>query len=157
MSEKGLRQAALTLVKSNSIVEGALSAARRLKINVCVAVCNREGRLIAFKCMDGTYAEAGRLAVGKAVVSAATGQPAGEVSGIVEHPVAGTAFAEGMPAIRIRGGLPILRDEVVVGGCGVGGGPSNESDEECARAGIAEFHTRRGQAGSPQTTHQDMA
>ena len=97
MTEKGLRQAALTLVESDSIVEGALSAARRLKINVCVAVCNREGRLIAFKCMDGTYAEAGRLAVGKAVVSAATGQPAGEVSGIVEYPVAGAAFAGRYP------------------------------------------------------------
>ena len=53
MSEKGLRQAALTLVESNSIVEGALSAARRLKINVCVTVCNREGRLIAFKWDEG--------------------------------------------------------------------------------------------------------
>lgn len=144
MSEKALQQGALTLVESDSIVEGALSAARRLEINVCVAVCNREGRLIAFKCMDGTYAEAGRQAVGKAVASAATGQPSGEISGIVDYPAAATAYAEGMPVSRIRGGLPILRDRTVVGGCGVGGGPANESDEECARAGIAMLHARPG-------------
>ena len=35
-----------------------------------------------------------------------------------------------------QGGLPIVRDGVVIGACGVGGGTSQE-DEDCARAGIA--------------------
>jgi uncharacterized protein GlcG (DUF336 family) len=90
----------LTLAESESIVEGALSAARRLKIKVCVAVCNRQGRPIALSCMDGTYAEAGRAAIGKAVASASTGQPSGEIRGIPMHPSAGLVVAEGMPVLR---------------------------------------------------------
>ena len=131
----------LTLIESDSIVQGALSAARRLKIKVCVAVCNREGRLIAFGCMDGTYAEAGRSAMGKAVVSAATGEPSGVIEGVVDYPTAATAHAEGMPVVRIRGGLPILRNGEIKGGCGVEGA-SYELDEECARAGIAKLEIR---------------
>jgi uncharacterized protein GlcG (DUF336 family) len=147
----------LALVESNSIIEAAIATACRLKISVCVAVCNRQGGLVAFKRMDGTYDEVGRSAIGKAVASASTGQPSGEITGILDHPTAALLVAEGMPVNRIRGGLPILRDGEIEGGCGVAGAPSDESDEECARTGITEFHTRRGQAVGPQTTHQDMA
>jgi uncharacterized protein GlcG (DUF336 family) len=137
----------LTLVESNSIVEAVIAAACRLNIGVCVAVCNREGRLIAFKRMDGTYDEAGRSAIGRAVASAGTGLPSGEITGILDHPAAALVVAEGMPVSRIRGGLPILRDGEIEGGCGVAGALSDELDEECARAGITEFQTRRGQRG----------
>jgi uncharacterized protein GlcG (DUF336 family) len=52
-------------------------------------------------------------------------------------PPVGTVVAEGVPAIRIRGGLPVLRGGEVEGGCGVAGSQSTEQDEDCARAGIA--------------------
>jgi uncharacterized protein GlcG (DUF336 family) len=139
-----------TLVESNSIIEAAIATACRLGISVCVAVCNRQGRLVAFQRMDGTYDEAGRSAIGKAVASAGTGQSSGEITGILDHPAAALVVAEGMPVSRIRGGLPILRDAEIEGGCGVAGAPSDELDEECARAGITEFHTRRGQGGEPK-------
>ena len=45
--------------------------------------------------------------------------------------------AQGVPAIRIRGGLPIVRNGQIEGACGVGGPSSHEQEEECARAGIA--------------------
>jgi uncharacterized protein GlcG (DUF336 family) len=35
-----------------------------------------------------------------------------------------------------QGALPIFRDGVIEGACGVGGGTSQQ-DEDCARAGIA--------------------
>jgi uncharacterized protein GlcG (DUF336 family) len=138
----------LTLAESNSIIEAAISTASRLKISVCVAVCNRQGHLVAFKRMDGTYDDdADRSAVGKAVASAGTGQPSGEITGILHHPTAELVVAQGMPARRVRGGLPIRRDGAVEGGCGVAGAPSNESDEECARAGIAAFHDSPSTSG----------
>ena len=34
-----------------------------------------------------------------------------------------------------QGAVPILRNGVVIGACGVGGGTSQE-DEDCARAGV---------------------
>jgi uncharacterized protein GlcG (DUF336 family) len=83
------------------------------------------------------YAKINRFSIGKAVVSAGTGLSSGDVEGIVDHPGAAGVVAQGVPAIRIRGGLPILRNGQVEGGCGVHGGSSREQDEECARAGIA--------------------
>ena len=35
-----------------------------------------------------------------------------------------------------QGALPIVRDDQIIGACGVGGG-TPEEDEECARAGIS--------------------
>ena len=90
--------------------------------------------------MDGAYETINRYSVGKAVVSAGTGLPSGDVVGIVDHPPVSTAVAQGLPAIRVRGGLPICRGGAVEGGYGVAGGLSHEQDEECARAGIAAFN-----------------
>jgi uncharacterized protein GlcG (DUF336 family) len=129
----------LTLAEASTIVDAALAAGRRLGITVCVAACDRQGRLIVFKCMDGTYREAGRLAIGKAVAAASTGLPSGDIVSTPEYPSAALVVGEGMPVNRIRGGLPIRRKGEIVGGCGVTGAPSNEVDEECAKAGVAAF------------------
>jgi hypothetical protein len=71
------------------------------------------------------------------------GLPSGEVEGIVDHPPAGGVVAQGVPAIRIRGGLPIFRNGRIEGACGVGGASSHEQEEECARAGIASIRRPR--------------
>ena len=36
------------------------------------------------------------------------------------------------------GAVPIIRDGVAVGACGVGGG-TGQQDEDCARAGVAKL------------------
>jgi glc operon protein GlcG len=127
----------LTLAEANSIVDAAIAKARQLNVNVSVAVCDDQGHLIALNRMDGAYAEINRFSIGKAVVSAGTGLPSGDVEGIVDHPRAAGVVAQGVPAIRIRGGMPIFRNGQVEGACGVHGASSHEQDEECARAGIA--------------------
>ena len=50
--------------------------------------------------------------------------------------VAGIAAAEGGHMIMGQGAVPILRNGVVEGACGVGGGTAQQ-DEDCARAGVA--------------------
>lgn len=126
----------LTLAEANSILGAAVTKARELNILVSVTVCDNQGRLIAFNRMDGAFLEIDRFSIGKAVASAGTGLPSGQVEGIVYHPL--LAVAEGAPAFRIPGGLPIFREGQVAGGCGVAGAPSShEQEEECARAGIA--------------------
>lgn len=127
----------LTLAEANSIVKAAIAKTQQLNIIVSVAVCDKEGRLIALDRMDGALAEVDRFAIGKAVVSAGTGLPSGEVVGHVNHPVVATAVGEGMPVLRLRGGLPIFRDGQIEGACGVDGETSHAQEEECARAGIA--------------------
>lgn len=128
----------LTLAEATSIVAAAIAKARQLNVTVSVAVCDEQGHLIALNRMDGAYAEiANRFSIGKAIVSASTGLPSGEVKGTVDHPSAAGVLGQGMPAIRIRGGLPIFRNGQIEGACGVGGALSHEHEEECARAGIA--------------------
>jgi uncharacterized protein GlcG (DUF336 family) len=132
------RSMTLTLAEANTIVAAAVAKARQLDIIVSVAVCDNQGHLIAFNRMDRAIAEGDRFALGKAVVSAGTGLPSGEVAGSVDHlPVAGVV-AKGVPALHVRGGLPIFRSGQIEGGCGVVGAPSHhEQEEACARAGIA--------------------
>jgi glc operon protein GlcG len=127
----------LTLAEANSILGAAISEARELNISVSVTVCDHQGHLIALNRMDGVFAESDRFSIGKAIASAATGLPSGQIEGMVYNASAEVAVAEGMPAYRVRGGLPIFRGGQVVGGCGVEGAPSHEQEEECARVGIA--------------------
>ena len=46
--------------------------------------------------------------------------------------------AEGGHMIMGQGAVPIIRDGVVEGACGVSGGTAQQ-DEDCARAGIAQL------------------
>jgi glc operon protein GlcG len=134
----------LSLVEANSIMDGAIKKARQLNMKVSVAICDRQGSLIALNRMDGSYETVNWYSIGKAVVSAGTGLPSSEVVGIPDHPPVATDVAAGVPAIRIQGGLPICREGAVEGGCGVAGALSPAQDEECARAGIAAFQRHDG-------------
>ena len=128
----------LTLAQANKIVATAIAQARQLNIIINVAVCDNQGHLIAFNRMDRAYAEGDRFAIGKAVASAGTGLPSGEIGGRVDHPPVAGVVAEGVSVLHVRGGLPIFRSGQIEGGCGVDGAPSHhEQEEACARAGIA--------------------
>jgi glc operon protein GlcG len=76
---------------------------------------------------------------GKAVASAAFGRPSGELAERANQPTpAGIAAAEGGHMIMGQGAVPILRDGVVEGACGVAGGTA-QKDEDCARAGVVQL------------------
>ncbi len=130
---------ALNLAEANRILEGAIAHAQELNIKVNVAVCDAGGRLIAFNRMDGAIWAGVYGSQGKAVASAAFGRTSGELQERADQPTPrGIAIAEGGHMIMGQGGVPIIRDGVVEGACGVGGGTSQE-DEDCARAGIAKI------------------
>jgi glc operon protein GlcG len=74
---------------------------------------------------------------GKAMASVAFGRPSGLLTERADSPTfRGIVALEGGHMIMGQGGMPVLRDGVVIGGVGVGGGTSQE-DEDCAIAGIA--------------------
>ena len=128
---------ALTLSEANGILAGAIAKAGELNIRINVAVCDAGGRLIAFNRMDGAIWAGVYGSQGKAVASAAFGRTSGELQERADQPTPrGIAIAEGGHMIMGQGGVPIIRNGVVEGACGVGGGTSQE-DEDCARAGIA--------------------
>lgn len=127
---------ALTLEEANRIVTGALDKARELNIRVSAAVCDAGGRLLVFQRMDNAIWASVYGCQGKAIASAAFGRLSGDLTERAEHPTfRGIVAAEGGHMILGRGGVPIIRNGVVEGACGVGGG-TGEEDENCARAGI---------------------
>jgi len=126
---------ALTLAEANRVVEAAIAKAEEMNIKISVAVCDAGGRLVAFNRMDGAFFAGGFGSQGKAIASAAFARPSGAIDptrAIVQC----IREAEGDHMIPSQGGMPIIRNGNIEGGCGVGGGTS-EQDEECAQAGIA--------------------
>jgi glc operon protein GlcG len=129
----------LTLDEANRIVRGALAKAQELNIRISAAVCDAGGRLIGLQRMDGAIWASVYGSQGKAVAAAAFGRPSGELTERADQPTPrGIAAAEGGHMIMGQGAVPIIRNGVVEGACGVGGGTSQQ-DEDCARAGIAQL------------------
>jgi glc operon protein GlcG len=127
---------ALTLDEANRIVRGAIARAQELNIRISAAVCDSGGRLIALQRMDNAIWASAYGSQGKAVASAAFGRTSGEMAARADQPTPrGIAMAEGGHMIMGQGAVPILRNGIVIGACGVGGGTSQE-DEDCARAGV---------------------
>ena len=125
----------LTLEEANRILAGALAKARELNIRVSAAVCDSGGRLIALQRMDNAIWASAYGCQGKAVASAAFGRASGELAPRADQPTPrGIALRSGGEMIMGQGAVPIIRNGVVEGACGVGGGTSQE-DEDCARAG----------------------
>ncbi len=130
---------ALTLAEANTVVQGAIDKARELGIRISVAVCDAGGRLVAFNRMDGAIWAGAYGSQGKAIASVAFGRASGELQERAGTPIVhGIAAAEGGHMIPSQGAVPIVRDGVIEGACGVGGG-SSQQDEDCARAGVAKL------------------
>lgn len=127
----------LTLEEANRVAAGALAKAGELGIRINVAVCDPGGRLLAFQRMDGAMWAGTYGCQGKAIASAAFGRPSGDLTEREAHPTFRAIVAhEGGHMILGQGGVPVLRDGMVIGAVGVGGG-SGQQDEDCAAAGAA--------------------
>ena len=128
---------AITLEEAKRILDGALAKAAEYEIKVSAAVVDNGGRLIAMNKMDGAIWGSTYGCIGKAVGSSAFGRPSGEMQERANQPTpAGIAAASGGGMILGQGAVPIIRNGVVEGACGVGGGTSQQ-DEDCAAAGVA--------------------
>ena len=130
----------MTLEEANRIIDGAIAKAKELNIRVSVAVCDAGGRLVAFQRMNNAIWASVYGSQGKADrVGRIRRAPAASCSERAHHPTpAGIAAAEGGHMIMGQGAVPILRDGIVEGACGVGGGTAQQ-DEDCARAGVAKI------------------
>jgi glc operon protein GlcG len=126
----------LTLEEANRILQGTIAKAQQLNIKISAAVVDAGGRLVAFQRMDNAIWAGVYGSQGKAIASAAFGRASGEMAPRADQPTPrGIALRSGGEMIMGQGAVPILRNGVVIGACGVGGGTSQE-DEDCARAGV---------------------
>jgi glc operon protein GlcG len=130
---------ALTLAEANQVVEAAIVKAREMNIRISVAVCDAGGRLMAFNRMDNAIWGSVYGSQGKAIASVAFGRASGELAERAGTPIIqGIMAGEGGHMIPSQGAVPIVRNGVVLGACGVGGGTSQQ-DEDCARAAVSKL------------------
>jgi glc operon protein GlcG len=127
---------AIKLADANRAIEAVQAKASSLALDVSTAVCDADGRLVAFQRMDGALGEANRASIEKALASVQSGRPSWDQS--IESPNyrAATVIGEGISPLRRPGGLPIIRAGQIEGALGVAGACSDEQNEECALAGI---------------------
>ena len=127
----------VTLEEANRIAAGAIVKAEEIGIKINVAVCDGGGRLVAFQRMTHAMWAGSFGSQGKAIASAAFGRPSGDLTERATHPtLRGIVAAEGDHMMLGQGAVPIIRDGITIGACGVGGGTAEE-DEDCARSGVA--------------------
>ena len=132
--------AGLTLAAARACIAAAQVNARTLGVAMSVAVVDGGGQLVAFERMDGADLVTVSLAQDKAWTALVNRMPTAELAPISQP---GTEFfgyntvARGRTII-FAGGLPLLRDGVLVGGVGVSGGDSTQ-DQGAVEAAAAAF------------------
>jgi glc operon protein GlcG len=138
-------QARLTLAGARRVVAGAEAKAAALGLKVNVMVVDDGGHPLAFARMDGARPASAYTATTKAITAATFRQATGPIPAGTSTPdpllnlsLQNAAAAGGGKLTTLLGGEPIVVDEQVIGGVGVGGG-SGEQDAEVARAGVAAF------------------
>lgn len=156
----------LTLSKSRKVIWAAIGRAKQLGAQISVAVCDNRGRLIAFNQMDGSTGwESDRSSMGKAVAAAVIGRPSNQLlEQFGEGKSLFSSHCNVIPPRGQRGGLPIVVEGIIHGGCGVSGASTAEQDEECAKAGIEAFNTpgtelavaSRADASSPALVEEPL-
>ncbi len=124
------------------IVAAAVAKAKDMNLTVNIAVVDNGGHLIAFGRMDGARPASGYTAQTKAQAAAtfrrATGPvpPDGEPNLLLNFSLQSAAAASGGKFTSLKGGVPVVVNDQVIGAVGVGGA-TGEQDAEIAQAGIA--------------------
>ncbi len=122
--------------EAKKMIDIVVEQATQLKKAAVVAVADAHGELIAFARMDGAPLSSINIAANKAWTAARERKPTKDIGDKVRHPEKGHDIAYyGDPRfVGWGGGLPIVRDGVVVGAIGVSGLSSQEDVELATNA-----------------------
>ncbi len=123
-----------------NVLQGAIRKATELSVPQCIAVTDAGGRLLAFVRMDGAKFLSIRTSIRKAMTAASQRGPSGTPSHAVGHDDRDHELKIGLVTegrlTSLKGGLPLVVGDDVVGAIGVSSG-SSEEDLEVALAGVA--------------------
>lgn len=132
----------MSLETANTIAKAAVDACREKGIQIGVTVVDRDGEPQAV--MRDTIAPTITLPIskGKAYAAVMFNVSTAELKDRADSPI---GRVPGL--VMSTGGLPIQVGGALLGGVGVSGAPSGETDEECARAGVEAVQTDLEMAG----------
>jgi len=132
-----VRKYSVSFELAQNMVDAALAKAREIGIHENVAILDDGGNLKAFARMDGAPILCIEMAQNKAY-TALFGVSSQEFFDFIKGD---PSLLAGIPTLsRVAawgGGFPIQVDGEVIGAIGLSGGPTVQSDVDCARAALA--------------------
>src|SRR5579862_5364200 len=122
----------LTQAGAMKIVDAAVTKALEMKKPQCIAVVDEGGHLLAFMRMDGAKRLSIESSIRKASTAASSRAPTGGIQGDLEFRL---AHATSGRLVNLKGGLPVIVDNMTIGGIGVGS-QTGEEDLEVAKEAL---------------------
>lgn len=125
----------LTLAGAKSVAAAAAAEARRNQAGGAIAVVDDGGNLLYLERLDGTFAAASNIAIGKARSAANFRRDTRVFEDAIKN--GRTSLIANPELLPLQGGVAILVDGKVVGGIGVAGANSAQQDEDIAKLAAA--------------------
>lgn len=122
------------------VIEAAKDKAAEIEVPMVIAIVDAGGSLVAFQRMDKALLVSIDVAINKAYTAVAVKLPTHELGQLAQpgQPLFGIHNADGGRIVIFGGGLPLKRNDEIIGGIGVSGG-SVDDDLLCATAGLIRF------------------
>lgn len=147
----------LTLDGAKVVVESIRTEAGRVGApGASVAVVDDGGNLVLLERLDGTFAAAWRVSIGKARTAVMFAKPTSFFEKVIKD--GRTPMLALDDFTPLQGGIPIVVEGQVVGAVGVSGASSAQQDEELASVGAAAVGTslaRPADASRAKVIHLD--
>lgn len=127
----------INLNKAKELISKIEEEARVRNMKVVIAVCTPEGNPIAVHAMDDAYLASFDIAMKKAYTSVALKMSTKELSLLAAQggPLYGIDKADNGRIIIFGGGIPLIKNGIIIGGLGVSGG-TLEQDTSLAEYGL---------------------
>ncbi len=132
----------LTLAGAETAMAASRAKALEMGVRVNISIVDDGGHLLMFERMDGARPGSIYTSMTKATAAATKRGPTGPLPNAeaanthLSLAVENAAAVSGGKFATLKGGIPILIDQQVIGAIGVGGA-TGEQDAEVAKAGVA--------------------
>jgi uncharacterized protein GlcG (DUF336 family) len=127
----------IDLALALELINAAKKKAEEIRVPMVIAVVDAGGNLVATQRMNGALLVSIGLAANKAYTAVALKMPTQQLADLAQpgKPLFGIHNADGGRIVIFGGGVPLKRDNEIIGAIGVSGG-SVEEDILCAMAGV---------------------
>ena len=131
----------VTLEQAEAAVNAAKARALEMKVKMNIAVVDAGANLTAFSRMDGAWLGSVDIAIRKAKTARFFDMTSEDLGAMAQpgEPIFGINVSNNGKVIIFGGGIPLVRDNIIVGAIGVSGGLVPQ-DIEVAEAGAAAFN-----------------
>jgi uncharacterized protein GlcG (DUF336 family) len=139
MSMAGEAESRSTLTDSGAarIVDAAVEEAKSMGVPVTIVVVDDGGNLKSMRRMDGAPLVSIQTAHNKAYAAVAIGMPVDDFFQAIKDDAAAVASFASRPGLAlIAGGVPVVKQGLILGGVGVAGAMTGAEDRKIAEAGV---------------------